>query len=544
MIQGAKELIVVLTLTTPVWYVSKRVFASFSAPGDFERRRNVWVFLTILGLLSPSIWIYALFALPVMYWGGGKDSNPIALYVLLFYVIPNVTIPLPSIVINQLFEINNQRLLAFAIILPAALRVKRSRISEPGLSQTPSRRLDTADWLLIGYILLTVILPIPHEAVTNTLRRAFLTILDIGLLFAIWSRVQPRYEIFRDCLGAWVVAALMMATVAMFETSRSWLLYVPISDHWGNPNGFAFLLRGDRLRAQASAEHSLTLGIWLAIAWAFFLYIQSSWKSKLIRVFFALIILGGMAASMARGAWIAAMFATIVYILMGSRGIGSAFKSLAGLAVILGAVLISPMGEKIVSILPFVGTVDTGNVEYRKRLFEVSMGLIEENPWFGSPFVLDKMESLRQGQGIIDLVNGYLTIALFNGLVGLALFGTFLFVAVRRGFSAWSTLRRKDLEHARLGASLVAAMLGTMLFIATAGVDPMTYMLAGLLSSYWWAFSRSKGLALYESERREQGAKPVDFESTSNPPSKVDTVPGAGRRSIREIGRIQQSRKA
>ncbi|AOW13493.1 hypothetical protein LPB72_10755 [Hydrogenophaga crassostreae] len=543
MMQGLKELIVILALTTPIWFFSKRLFAHLSAPGDFERRRNVWVFLTVLGLLSPNIWIYTFAALPVMYWGGRRDSNPIALYVLLFYVIPNVTIPLPSIVINQLFEINNQRLLAFAIVLPAALKARRLRFSEPGRLPGPSRRLDIADWLLIGYLILTVILPIPYEAVTNTLRRAFLTVLDVGLLFAVWSRVQPRYEVFRDCLGAWVVAAVMMAAVAIFETARGWLLYVPISMRWGNPNGFAFLMRGDYLRAQASAEHSLTLGIWLAIAWAFFLFIQSSWKSKLARGFFALILLGGLAASMARGAWIATMFATVVYILMGSKGIGSAAKSLSGLVIVLGIVLITPLGDKIVNMLPFIGTVDTENVDYRKQLFEVSIGLIEENPWFGSPFVLNEMESLRQGQGIIDLVNGYLTVALFNGLVGLALFSTFLLVAVKRGFSVWSTFRRKDLEHARLGAALVAAMLGTMLFIATAGVDPMTYMLAGLLSSYWWAFSRTKGLALYESGRRQQGAKPIVLETPSNPPSKAHTGREPGRRSHREGGSIKQSRK-
>lgn len=527
MIQEVKELVVVLTLTTPIWYFSKRLFAPFSAPGDFERRRNIWVFLTIVGLLSPNIWIYTLLALPAMYWGGRRDSNPVALYVLLFYVIPNVSVPLPSIIINQLFEINNQRLLAFAIILPAALQARRMRFNEPGLPRGPSRRMDVADWLLIGYIALTIILPSPYETVTNTMRRAFLVILDIGLLFAVWSRIKPRYEIFRDCVGAWVLAALMMAAVAVFETARGWLLYVPISARWGNPNGFAFLMRGDLLRAQATAGHSLTLGIWLAISWVLFLFVQSKWKSNLARLFVAFILLGGLAATMARGAWIAAMFATVVYFLMNPKGIGAAAKSLFGLAIVLGIVLATPVGDKVIDMLPFVGTVDTENVDYRKQLFEVSIGLIEQNPWFGSPFVLNQMESLRQGQGIIDLVNGYLTVALFNGLVGLALFFTFLLVAVKRGFSVWSTLRGKELEHARLGASLVAAMLGTMLFIATAGVDPMTYMLAGLLSSYWWAFSRFKGLALYETERQQSRQPSASPGITSGlkgmPPSGVES---------------------
>jgi glucose uptake protein GlcU len=74
-------------------------------------------------------------------------------------------------------------------------------------------------------------------------------------------------------------------------------------------------------------------------------------------------------------------------------------------------------------------------------------------------------------------------------------------LGVKHGVSAWSAVRSGDSEHGLLGATLVAAMLGTMLFIATAGVDPMTYMLAGLLSSYWWTFSRLRRRALYVNER-------------------------------------------
>lgn len=499
MSQDLKALLVILVLTAPVWYFSKGLISPLSAPGDFDRRRKLWIFLTVLGMLSPSIWVYALLGLPAMYWGGRKDSNPMALYILLFYVVPNASIPLPSIVINQLFEISNQRLLALAIILPAVLRARKLRFSEPRNLRHSSRRLDLADWLLILYITLTIVLQIPYESITNTMRRTFLAILDIGLLFAVWSRLKPQYEIFRDCLAAWVLAAMMMSVVAMFETARGWLLYVPISSRWGDPNAFAYLMRGDFLRAQATAGHSLTLGIWLAISWAFFLFVQSSWKNRTARLAAAFVLLGGLAATMARGAWLAALFATVVYFLLNPRGMGAGIKSIGALVLILVGVLVSPFGDGLINLLPFVGNVDSANVVYRQQLFETSIGLIEENPWFGSPFVLDHMESLRQGQGIIDLVNGYLTVALFHGLVGLILFLGILFVGVAHGFSVWLRLRRNNSEAALLGSALISAMLGTMLFIATAGIDPMTYMLAGLLSSYWWTFARHRVHTLNES---------------------------------------------
>ena len=99
---------------------------------------------------------------------------------------------------------------------------------------------------------------------------------------------------------------------------------------------------------------------------------------------------------------------------------------------------------------------------------------------------MSEMEELRQGQGIIDIVNGYLQIAVFHGLIALALFVALLALGLRRAVVVWQEVRFNDPDLAFVGASLVAAMIGTVIFIATAGIDPMTFMLAGMLSSYWF----------------------------------------------------------
>lgn len=484
-IQDIKALVVVLGLTLPLWHLAKRVFAPLAAPGDFERRRNVWLALTVLGLLAPNIWIYTVFALPIMLWAARRESNPVALYILLFFVIPNTSIRLPSIGVD-LFDISHQRLLALGVLIPAYLQARRERFQASANGSRVYRGLDATDWFLVFYVLLTLVLPAPHDSVTNTMRRTFLAVLDIGLLFAVWSRLSPRVEAFRDVMGAWLLAAIMMSPLAMFETARAWLLYADISHQWGNPNAFAYLMRGSLLRAQVTAGHSLTLGIWLATAWALYLGLQSRWDSRWLKLFFGAVLLGGLAASLARGAWISAFFAFVVFYLLDPRGALPAVKAMGGFAVIALLFLSSPIGDDFLALLPFVGSVDSENVIYRKRLLEVSLGLIARNPWFGDPFVLSQMESLRQGQGIIDLVNGYLTVALFNGLVGLSLFVGFLLIAVWRARAVWAWYRKRDVDRAIVGASLVAATMANMLFIATAGIDPMIYMLVGLLSSYIW----------------------------------------------------------
>ncbi len=497
MLQDAKALVVVLVLSAPIWFLAKRLFSSQSKPGEFARRRNLWVYLTVAGMLAPSIWLYLILAAPAILWTGRRESNPAALYILLCFVIPNASVPLPSIIVNELFNANNQRLLALTLVLPALLRARRERYARSALSQGPARRLDSMDVLLAAYVLLTILLFIPYESVTHTLRRTTLAIIDIGLLFALWSRLTSKHEVMRDCMGTWVISGMLMSVLAVFEMERSWLLYAPIAERWGAPNDFAFLLRAGLLRAQVSTGHSLTLGIWLATAWSLFLYIQTTWDKKSAKLLVGLILIAGLGASMARGAWIASIFATLVFFMLNPKGLTTAIKAVGGMSLVFGLFLLSPFGERFMQLLPFVGTVDSGNVEYRQRLFDRSMELIWENPWFGDPFVLLQMESLRQGQGIIDLVNGYLVIALFHGLVGLGLFVGFLLLALRRGRYAWRTFRRAgDADATLLGAALLAAMLGTMLFIATAGVDPMTYMLAGLLSAYGWRVRRGRGAAV------------------------------------------------
>jgi O-antigen ligase len=95
---------------------------------------------------------------------------------------------------------------------------------------------------------------------------------------------------------------------------------------------------------------------------------------------------------------------------------------------------------------------------------------------------------MRQGQGIIDLVNVYLTIAMQMGLIGLFLFlGPFLLGML----ATWRLIKRSsgaDLEYSLLGASLLACMLATAFFMATGsfggGLAKMYYVLAGFAAAY------------------------------------------------------------
>jgi O-antigen ligase len=61
-------------------------------------------------------------------------------------------------------------------------------------------------------------------------------------------------------------------------------------------------------------------------------------------------------------------------------------------------------------------------IDYRRELLETSLALIRQSPWLGVPNYGAYMEHLRQGEGIIDIVNTYLRVTLDAGLVGLTMF--------------------------------------------------------------------------------------------------------------------------
>jgi O-antigen ligase len=99
-----------------------------------------------------------------------------------------------------------------------------------------------------------------------------------------------------------------------------------------------------------------------------------------------------------------------------------------------------------------------------------------------------KMEDLRQGQGIIDLVNTYIEVALFYGLCGLSLFCGFILVGLFNVFRLTKANIQADPDFASLGICIAACILGSLLMMASnsfrLGPEKMYYVLAGLAAAY------------------------------------------------------------
>ena len=474
-----KALVVVLTLAAIMFWAAKPLCLRFTAPDDFARRRAVWFTLTSAAFVLPSFWLYLLVAAPVIVWAGRKDSTPLALYVFLMFVIPPMEIRIPTIGIGALFDLSNLRVLAFLILVPAVWTRLTARNSAP-------LRLSGLDLILLAYGLYQLVLFIPYESLTNTMRRGFLFILDVYLAFFAFSRLLTDKEKLADVMGALCLVAAIFAPIAVFESIRGWLLYVGIGDVWGFANRDAYLMRGDSLRAQAATGHSIVLGVIFAMAIGCWLYLKSTQVSAAKSHAFLALLCAALALTYARGPWLTAVFVVIVFSALARGSIANAAKSAVLLAIGLGLLSFTPFGAKIVEMLPYIGTQGQDSVSYREQLAEVSWSLIKQNPFFGSPFVMLQMEELRPGEGgIIDLVNGYAQVALFYGLVGLSLFvGLFSAALIKSYIKLREARAAGDQELVLIGSALIACMAGTLFCIATAGSSYLQWMLAGLLASF------------------------------------------------------------
>lgn len=492
-----KALIVVLTIATVVFQFGKPVALIFGDASDFSRRRNVWFVLTATAFLSPNFWLFVIVAVPVLVWAGRKDTNPIALYLILLHVIPPIPIEIPVVGIKELFELNNFRLLSFCVLIPAAWRLKRQKDS------TRNRGLTAMDLSILAFGLLQLLVYVPpdlpdqafsQDSATNVLRRGFLYFVDVYVLYFVASRSCCNRRALIDSLAAFCLASAIMASVALFETFRSWLLYSNIVERWGehlvrSSLYGAYYFRQGFLRAQASAGHALSLGYLLAIAFGFWLYLRAHVASARWRIIVPVLFWLGLLASQARAGLLGAAVIYFAFALLGPRAAPRLLKSLLVATLVLGAASVTPLGQRIMNSIPYFGhSTDRESVDYRERLAERSWELIQLHPFFGDPHVMSKMEDLRQGEGIIDFVNAYAGITLFYGFIGLVVFLAVIILGLFKAYRVTREIARRDPEYSLLGASLVACLLGTLFMIAGTslinGSQILFYTLAGLASAY------------------------------------------------------------
>jgi O-antigen ligase len=460
------------------------VFARARAPatdvavdvGDFKRRRNLWFALTLVAFLSGDFWVYVFLTAAILLTVLRAEQNPVALFLSLLFVLPPMGLPIPALgILNYLFAMNHVRLLCLTVLLPAFLY----------LVTRPDRLRFGSIWpdrFLLAYLAISFCVALYATTFTNVLRHSlFLSFLEVFLPYYVASRGLRDIKRLRDTSMTFVVTALVLAAIALFEMFRGWLLYVAVRGALGVPWDLGnYFDRAGTLRAQASTGHPIALGYLMVVGLGFFLYVRTLVTGAWSRRLGLALLLGGLFAAISRGPWIGGAVTALAFVATGRSAGRRMAKYAAAVLVAFPLLQMLPSGRAFIDLLPFIGTVETANIEYRQRLIDVAFDHIWQSPWFGGLdiYSAEGNESLVQAGGFIDLVNTYIGILLGTGFVGLSFFLGFFAAIATTLYRATRRSEEEYDEQSVLARTLLATLLGILVTIFTTSsisVIPIVY---------------------------------------------------------------------
>jgi O-Antigen ligase len=476
--ENFRALIVVLALGVPAFYIGGQIASPFVSRREFAVWRNAWFAITLAVFLSVKFLAFAMFVVMICLYARSVHAATIGLFFVLLFAAPFVDVPIDGFGIINLLPISTSRLLTIILLLPFLFAKSRPR------------ERNAADWFVVSYALLMMGLEFRRSELTNVLRAVVIHTLDILIPYFAFSRSITNISDFRKVLSGFVIAVLPLSLIALFEIAKSWHLYSIISDGWGA--AIPYVRRDGMLRAAGPAPNgAIVLGYLFMVAIGCELAIwqgSNAWRrfAKIALIFFS----AGLIASLSRGPWVGATVLVTAFVAMGPQAVANLGRLAVVSVLVLVPLLLMPVGQTLINMLPFIGSVDVGTIDYRRQLFENALTVIERNPWIGSADYLSapEMRTMLQGEGIIDTVNSYLVVALNSGMVGLSLFLGF-FAAILIGL--WRVAKYDAYHKLGLGncvRALTATLLGILFTIATvSSVDfiPVVYWsFAGLCVAF------------------------------------------------------------
>jgi hypothetical protein len=478
----ARSLVVVFLIATAVFLVLKRSFSPLMPPGAYQRRCVLFLALSAFAFLSPGFWLYALPASLMVVLASRRESNIPALFFALLFAVP----PAPGLVpgfglVNYLLAVDHPRLLALLLLLPAAVTLWRK----------PSRQgMSGPDKLFAGYVLLQAALVFFRAAsFTNGLREVVNLFLALVLPYYVMSRSFTNLAQLKDAAASFCLSGAVLGAIAIFELSKNWLLYRSLLDHWASDSATgAYLVREGLVRASVSTGHSIVLGYILAMALVCYFALRGQLRPGVQKNLAFALLLGGILATLSRGPWLGAAAAAFTFWATANASrmrVGVAVGVMTGLAFVFDAQF---------GLLRALTQVDQSTVDYRAELLAKSMEVFSENPWLGSDQFVERLaaKGMIQGQGIVDVVNTYLGVALSTGVLGLTFFlclFTTLLLSIWKSRRKYAATEVQGLTHDALRATtpgatkptgdssfspfltarmLLAVLLGTLVTIATA----------------------------------------------------------------------------
>lgn len=462
-----RALVVIIFLSSITYYlVNLGLVANFNR-NQLKQWQKAWFIVLVGALVLKNIWLiaFAVFAVTNLTINS-KSINRVYLYLVLLCTLPLFTAEIPGFAgIRYLFELTYNRLMIISLLIPLIF------------SQKNKQKLFSikTDRYFIFFIVLLCAFQFRDNTLTNALRESLMIFITIFVPYYAITRIIVTHEQLRLALTALFIGIIPFAALGIFEILTNWLIYVPIIRILDDLTWNLYRdIRAGGIRASLLMG-PITLGYTMIFAGALLLYLQHFIKNrKLVYIAFSVIFLC-LLASKSRGPWIGFTIMLIMFLWTGRAGFSKLVKfGILGLGLLTIASL-TPAGSKYMELLPFIGEERADTIDYRSDLIEQATILFKKNPLFGDVNFREtpEMESMRQGQGLIDVVNTYIGILLQYGLIALILFLAIFLSTVN---NCRKIIKKPDISpDARLmGRVLIACIAGVMITIMT--VSSVSYI--------------------------------------------------------------------
>lgn len=479
-----KALIFILAATAIVMVLARDPLSSHYTKEEYRNYRNTWWFLTVCLFISPGIWIfYAIVILLLLTRRYATDIDRVVTYCFLLFAAPSIEAAIPGFAgINRLFVLDLQKILILIVLLP----LFKKSISYGGISSRPS------DKYVVLYTLLICLLMFRDPNFTNSARESLVLAVEVIIPYFVVSRTIKSLADFNKVLLALMFTLSLIAAEAVFEALKHWELYNSTGHRLIGERVFRFSgSRAGFLRARSIFLSPIILGLAMVFLLALLLYLKPFFTKKM--AFYILVAICGIAliVCFSRAAWVGGVILFVVYVFVGSGFAKVVRVAMAGSLVGFFLLTMTTFGQRILNLIPFFGGTERSDTfDYRARLMENGIILIKRNPWFGDHFYLDtpEMEEMRQGQGIVDTVNAFLSIAMRNGLVGLFLFLMIFIPSMIIIYRSSKKLLSTEERFGQIGRMLVSYMVAAMFIMSTvANADfvKVIYFLVASLMAAW-----------------------------------------------------------
>lgn len=413
-----------------------------------------WVVLTSCAFLTSNYYIFALLSFSLIYFL--RKKIPIeaqgGLYLVLLLGLPSLSKTIPGFLgLQQLFQSSWPLILGVAFVLAE----RQGRIF---------KFTEKVDWAVFLFFAIVGILLLRKSSFTDGLRYVFIYFNLICVPYFIAKKISKNAASVRLIFIGYVFIMLILAGAAVFASLKHWNVYQSLDSALAlNERGITgYKYRGGFLRASTTlgAIHLAIASFGAVILYSYLSYgtRSSLYKKAAFFLFFLTIVL-----TFSRGPWLIGLGVLVLYFAMdrGSKGLIYLVMGLMAFAMLLS------VSGVLGSVMDGLSLRDSGNVDYRQHLLEVGVSEIMKYPFFGRLDFRDAaaFKTLIQGEGIVDIVNTYLQIALAYGVIAL---GFFVYVLIVWPISIYrKAARSKDLQRQKIARAYLCFMLCIAISIFT-----------------------------------------------------------------------------